>query len=115
MKKFKATQINLLDSLSDSACHSGNALGEILHVSRTAVWKQIKQLIDIGVPIERIPNKGYRLMMPITLLNEAKIREQLSLNHFKKPIDFHLFASIDSTNRQLKEIPRLGAINVCCA
>ena len=115
MKKFKPTQINLLNCLTDGASHSGNALGEMLHVSRTAIWKQIKQLIDIGVPIERIANKGYRLRTPITFLNEEALREQLSLKHFKTPIDFHLFASIDSTNRQLKEIPYHGAIDVCCA
>lgn len=115
MIKFKPTQISLLNQLSDAACHSGNVLGERLQVSRTAIWKKIQNLIDIGVPIERLPNQGYRLMMPITLLNEEKIRAQLSLRQFKMPIDFDLFASIDSTNRQLKEIPHHGAITICCA
>ena len=115
MKKFKTTQINLLNCLSDTTWQSGNALGERLHVSRTAIWKQIKQLIELGVPIEALPNKGYRLKTPITFLNEVKIQNQLSLNHFINPINFHLFASIDSTNRQLKEIPHTNTIDVCCA
>ncbi len=115
MKKFKTTQINLLNYLSDTACHSVDTLSKILQISNSTLLTQIKQLIKLGVPIEQVPNQGYRLKNPITLLNEERIQKELSLKHFINPIKLHLLASIDSTNRQLKEIASSGLIDVCCA
>ena len=114
MKKFSNMQINLITCLADGLCHSGNDLGATLNVSRTAIWKHIKQLIGLGLPIQSIPQQGYRLAAPMTLLNEKDIRQQLTISHFHEPIGFHLFASLDSTNRFLKEIPSELAIHVCC-
>ena len=115
MKKFSDTQIKLLTCLADGLCHSGNELGATLCVSRTAIWKHIKQLIELGLAIQSIPQQGYRLLTPMTLLNEDAIRQELNDSHFNHPIHFHLFASLDSTNRRLKEIPRDKAIDVCCS
>ena len=115
MKKFSLTEIKLLKCLADGLCHNGNDLGIALNMSRTAVWKRVTQLIELGLPIERIPQRGYRLVMPLTLLDEQVIRQQLEINHFNRPINFQLFASLDSTNRLLKELPRSTAIEVCCA
>ena len=116
MKHFSTLQIKLLNALSDGLCHSGNRLGETLQVSRTAIWKQIKQLIDAGIPIQRLPRQGYRLHVPIHLLNEQAIRQHVDVSDFNKPLHFHLFASIDSTNQLLKELPLSNAaIDVCCS
>ena len=115
MKKFNTTQIQLLNCLADGLCHNGNDLGITLNMSRTAVWKRITQLIELGLPIERIPQRGYRLTVPMTLLDESLIRQQLDINHFDMPINVHLFASIDSTNRFLKDLPHSTAIDICCA
>ncbi len=115
MKKFSLTQIKLLSYLADGTCHSGNDLGALLTVSRTAIWKHITQLIELGLPILRIPHRGYQLTTPLKLLDEHAIRQLLSVSDFTKPIDIHLFASIDSTNRLLKELPHSPAIDICCA
>lgn len=40
---------------------SGQWLSDQLSISRTAVWKQIKQLVEDGYRFESVPNKGYRL------------------------------------------------------
>ncbi len=114
MKKFSTTQNKLLTCLADGQCHSGNELGAHLNISRTAIWKQITQLIDLGLPIQRIPKKGYRLTTPISFLEAEAIRQQLGSNHFTQPIHIHLFATLDSTNRLLKELPRTSAIDICC-
>ncbi len=115
MKKFSTTQIKLLSCLADGLCHTGNNLGEALHISRTAIWKHVKQLIDLGLPILPIHQQGYRLTAPLILLNEQTILEQLNFNHFAKPVDFHMYATIDSTNRLLKELSHSAAIEICCA
>ena len=41
---------------------SGQALCENLGVSRTAIWKVMKQLKKEGYEIESVQNKGYRLI-----------------------------------------------------
>ena len=55
---------------------SGQELCEMLGVSRTAVWKNIKKLKEEGYPIEAVTNKGYRLLS----VEEADIldREQIA-------------------------------------
>ena len=115
MKTFSDTQAKLLTSLADGSCHSGNELGLLLNMSRTAIWKQIKHLIQLGVPIQRIPQRGYRLAAPIQLLNEEAMHQQLRSDDFNQAVQFHLFASLDSTNRFLKELPISTSIDVCCA
>ena len=41
---------------------SGELLAKKLDISRTAIWKQIKSLKDIGYEIDSVKNKGYRLV-----------------------------------------------------
>lgn len=48
-------------------------------------------------------------------LNENLIRESLTYETKGEPLRFHIFQSIDSTNRLLKELPASQAIDVCLA
>lgn len=115
MKQFNARQIKILQELAKGQCLSGAELGNALGVSRTAIWKHIKQLAELGVPVCSLPQKGYQLSLPIHLLNEACILSALPVSSLKSELQFHFFASIDSTNRFLKNIPSDRYIHVCCA
>lgn len=115
MKQLNPTQIKLLTALSGGNCYSGNTLGSALGVSRTAVWKQIKQLVELGVPITSRAQQGYQLDSPIQLLNPDALRQQLRLHEFPVPFHLHCFASIDSTNRFLKDLPPSDALEICCS
>ena len=115
MINFNPSQLTLLKILGDGSCHTGNELGEILGITRSGIWKQINQLIDLGIPITRLPQQGYQLPNPLILLNEQQIIEQLPLNEFTNSIKFHVFTSIDSTNRYLKDLPINSRLDVCCA
>lgn len=115
MKQFSSIQLELLRQLADGHCHSGNTIGEQLGVSRTAVWKHIRQLTELGLAIKRIPQQGYQLTSPIQPLDEQLIRQQLDTKHFNKSVNFHLFATIDSTNRFLKELSHSSSLDICCA
>lgn len=116
MKQFNLTQIKLLTHLADGLCHSGHELGLILNVSRTAIWKQIKQLVAMGLPIQCFPQRGYQLQEPIIFLNETLLKNALHPNVLQASPRIHLFASIDSTNRMLKELPYDPFhLDVCCA
>lgn len=51
----------------------------------------------------------------INLLDEEVIKQALSLKGFTKPYSLHLFKSIDSTNRFLKDLNPSPELSLCCA
>lgn len=111
MLKLNSTQYAILTILSDGLCHSGTELGQALNISRSAVWKQIKQLNEWAIPILSIPQQGYQLKQSLILLDEERIFKQLA----GLPVRLHLFNSIDSTNRYLKDLPISEYLEICCA
>jgi len=110
MKQFNVTQKKLLIALADGNYHKGNELGEGIGVSRAAICKQIKQLKNLGAPLCAHSKFGYKLKRPMHFLNQNFIQKNTL-----HPINLHLFASIDSTNRFLKSHPPSDAIDICCA
>lgn len=113
------TEHTLLVSLSDGHFHSGTELGEKLGISRTAVWKHIKQLETLyGLDVQAVQGKGYRLSKAIDLLNERLISSALSepARDLLEVIEIH--PQLDSTNRYLMqsgEKPGKGAAHVVLA
>ena len=115
MKHLSPLQLQIINCLNDGKCHSGSAIGEQLNVSRTAIWKQINQLVDSGLKIDRLPQTGYQLTQPFIPLQETQIREHLMQSSMDREMDFHLFSEIDSTNRYLKDLQHAPAVSICCA
>lgn len=115
MIAFNQTQLALIEILRDGLCHSGNELGLALGVSRSAIWKQINQLMAMGITIDRLPHQGYRLLNPLILLNQQDIAEQLQKEHIQHPVNIHVLNSVDSTNRYLKELALSTTLEICCA
>ena len=107
----------LVKILSDGCIHSGEALGASLGVSRVAVWKRLKKLDDIGIEVETIKGKGYRLGSPLDLLDGPTIRSHFDVrcDHCISAIE--IFFQIESTNTWLLERSRDSGINgvVCLA
>lgn len=69
---------NLLQILSDGSFHSGEELGTQLGVTRAAVWKQLKKLEALNIPLSSVKGKGYRLSDAIQLLDEDVIKNNVS-------------------------------------
>ena len=67
----------LLTLLADGRFHSGEELSVCLEVSRTAIWKQIAKLEALGLEINAVKGKGYRLRQDIDLLSLQAIYECL--------------------------------------
>ena len=57
---------------------SGQALCNMLGVSRTAVWKVINQLKEEGYVIEAVQNKGYHITKYPDILTSSEIMSQLT-------------------------------------
>jgi len=67
----------LLSALAPGRPVSGEALGRELGISRAAVWKGVKRLIALGLEVEALPGRGYRLAQALSLLDAATIRRAL--------------------------------------
>jgi BirA family biotin operon repressor/biotin-[acetyl-CoA-carboxylase] ligase len=87
--------------LADGRFHSGEELGQQLGVSRSAIWKQLRQLEQYGLEIHSVPGKGHRLAEPIELLDAASIRAQLLDTSLQKLHCLDIIPETDSTNRHI--------------
>lgn len=91
-------QDKILEMLADRQFHSGEELGLAMGVSRTAVWKQLKRLEDLGVALESVKGKGYRLASAIHLLNQDAIEAGLNAEVSSYIDGIEISKIIDSTN-----------------
>lgn len=80
---------------------SGGTLARELGVSRTAIWKAIASLREIGFPIESISGEGYRLAASSDALSEAGITLELKTNHIGR--NLCVLSTVNSTNTYVKE------------
>lgn len=67
----------LLKILADGEFHSGQELGEIIGVTRAAVWKQLQKLEQMNIPLSSVKGKGYKLQDKIELLEQDKIKQHI--------------------------------------
>ena len=97
------SQDKILNALKDGKFHSGESLGELLGVSRTAVWKQLQKLEEIGLQVESVKGTGYRVANGIDLLVKDDITAHLRESNRNEPRSIELFQSLASTNKYLQE------------
>lgn len=88
----------LLNLLADKQFHSGESLGLNLGISRAAVWKRIRKLESLGIEINSVHGKGYRLHNSLDLLKADEILKELSLEVKSQLSKLEIFLSVDSTN-----------------
>ncbi|KGO31941.1 biotin--[acetyl-CoA-carboxylase] ligase [Oenococcus alcoholitolerans] len=75
--------------------YSGNDLAQALAISRTAIWKLIKQLSQEGLEIQSRHHLGYRLLLS-DHLNKTWIAKKIKKD--LPPSRLFIFPTIDSTN-----------------
>lgn len=88
----------ILSLLKDNRQHyiSGEELCQRLGVSRTAIWKHMQKLKDLGYGIDAIPHLGYRLSSIPDKLLADEILYKLKTNIIGKSI--YSYATTASTN-----------------
>lgn len=87
---------------------SGEILAEKIGVSRTAIWKAIKELRKEGYAIDAITNKGYCLSAENDLLSTQGMLPYLSKPENANHI--HIYKTLESTNLTLKKMAVDGAL-----
>lgn len=105
----------LIEILADGQFHSGESLGQRLNVSRTAVWKQIKQLENMGLRIHSVKGRGYRMADSLELLSGERIRSALDESAAQLFTAIDIQAEVASTNDEVKNRGRESAPYVCFA
>jgi len=95
--------LQLVSLLADGRFHSGTELAQTLAVSRSTVWKQMQGLTEWGLEWSALTGKGYKLLSPLQLLEEATLRAHLTPETAELLGDLELHAVIDSTNTYLKQ------------
>lgn len=86
---------------------SGEELAEQLFVSRTAIWKAIKQLQKEGYEIMAVPNKGYALADTSDVLSKQSI--EANMKRKDSTFSIEVYKTVTSTNNLAKEKALLGA------
>lgn len=87
--------------LADGQFHSGEELAKALGVSRSAVWKAVRSLRDLGATLHAVRNRGYRLTTASEPLAAEAIRECLSRGVRDRIRNLEVAWSVGSTNTVL--------------
>lgn len=98
---FSPSQKKILTLLSDGQFHSGTELAKIVGISRSAICKQIKNLTPLGLGLNAISGKGYRLDCALQLLSKTSIDENLSSISRSLITELEIHDCINSTNTYL--------------
>ncbi|MGM0785849.1 MAG: biotin--[acetyl-CoA-carboxylase] ligase [Pseudomonadota bacterium] len=100
---------DLIRLLSDGQFHSGEQLGEKLGVSRTAVWKQLKKLEAMSIPLEAVKGQGYRLAEPLELLDGRAIVADLPRAGRQHLVRLFIEETLPSSNEFIRQRFAQGA------
>ena len=91
---------------------SGEEISKELNVSRTAIWKHIKELKKEGYEIISSTNKGYSLVSTSEVLSKTTIFQDLKTEFLGRNLEIH--ETIDSTNTRAKIIATSGCEDGSC-
>lgn len=103
----------ILNLLADGEFHSGEELGVLLGVSRAAVWKHLQKMEGLGLHVQSVKGRGYRIEGGLDLLNKSAIY-QAAPSIKQHNLQLALFAEIDSTNSYLLRQTDLAG-SICVA
>ncbi len=101
-------------ALADGEFHSGESLAESAGVTRSAVWKAIEALRELGVEIDAVTHRGYRLRHASAALDAAAIGAALDPPARAALRRLEVEWSLPSSNAALlaREPPPPGACDV---
>jgi len=106
MSSSRVRILELFRSRSDGYL-SGEEICRDLGISRTAVWKQIGQLRELGYDIEAVPSKGYALRATPDTLIPSEVKTGLGTDIVG--LDVIFLEKTDSTNLQARVLAEQGA------
>jgi len=113
---MQSVQQQLLQLLSSGQFYSGSQLGEQLGLTRAAIWKHIQRLRELGLSVDAVRGRGYRLPGGICLLDQQAIYAGVEERYRKRVAWLKVFDSLLSTSSYLKDQRvRSDQVAVCFA
>ena len=100
------SSFELAAMLADGQVHSGADLAARLGISRTAVWKRIAKLPELGLAVTKIRSRGYRLADRIELLDIETINHLARARLDTETFTLELARQVESTNKMLLDEAR---------
>ncbi|MDQ2995371.1 MAG: biotin--[acetyl-CoA-carboxylase] ligase, partial [Pseudomonadota bacterium] len=94
--------------LASGESRSGQEIGTLLNITRSAVWKIMHKLAELGIPLERHQGKGYQFKQPLDMLNRERILQLLSRDTQQQLASIEVVDTVDSTNNYLLEQVKKG-------
>ncbi|MCP4002371.1 MAG: biotin--[acetyl-CoA-carboxylase] ligase [Gammaproteobacteria bacterium] len=112
-----SVQWQLLCLLADGQLHSGNELATSLGVTRSAIWKNIRQLSSLDIEVVAQAGKGYRLAAPLEMLDKFQINNSLNdrTRQLCEPPEILWISESTSDHLLKKPSPSPGVAHVCLA
>ena len=110
--------LELVRLLADGGLHSGQAIANELRMTRAGVWKTANKVRErLGLRIESVRGRGYRLDAPLDLLDAGRILGALDPQAQTLIARLEIHDQIDSTNARLMAEAQAGAPSgsVCVA
>lgn len=89
---------DLIRLLADGHFHSGLELGKHLGVGRSAIWKRMSALKELGIELDSVQGKGYRIAGGLDLLNAQVLNTHLAANRHTSGLHLHVLDVVGSTN-----------------
>ena len=107
----------LLVLLADGEVHSGEWLASELKQTRAAVWKGVERLRAIGIDVQALARRGYRLAKPVELLDARRICAELAAERRPHLHKLELLFEVGSTNTRLlgSSAPPASTADACIA
>ena len=96
----------LLRVLSDGQFHSGKELEKRLDTNCTAILTKMQVCKKLGLVLDSVRDKKFRLKNDIEWLDRVLIQKQLAPDVIAK-VKLHIFFSINSTNDQVKKLRKI--------
>lgn len=112
-----STRRTLIRLLADGSFRSGEELARELNLSRSAVWKSMKRLEDMGMDVHAVAGRGYRFAAPFELLDRERILAAAGTTVGGAVAKLEVHEEIDSTNTYLmaQKPPAAGEALACLA
>lgn len=92
---------DVLLGLSSDRFTSGEALARQHNVSRMAICKAVQRLSALGIEVDSLRGRGYRLSERVELLDPGRIADALGERHHAVLDDLEILPTVASTNAHL--------------
>lgn len=97
--------LDILRQLSHEDFRSGEEIARRLRISRASVHNAVHEAEGLGLHVQAVRGRGYRLANPVTWLDAESFSPRLQACGFQA----ELVASLDSTNAHLLALAQAGA------